>query len=91
MVQILGLLQEKDDGVQALNHLNVDWRNLSITLCRQLRDDVAKSHGTDSSLTAEVIAFGDGLGNPSRGSEQMAAEAALRFLAQQLDRMVIKV
>ena len=91
MLQILGLLQENDEGVQALKHLNVDWRNLSITLCRQLRDDVAKSHGSDSSLAAEVKAFGDGLGNPSPDSEQMAAEAALRFLAQQLDRMVIKV
>lgn len=91
MVQILGLLQEKDDAVQALKHLNLDWRNLSITLYRQLRDDVAKSHGTDSSLAAEVKAFGDGLGDPSPGSEQMTAEVALRFLAQQLDRMVIKV
>lgn len=91
MLQIQGLLQENDEGVQALKHLNVEWRNLSITLCKRLIDDVAKSHGTDSSLAAEVKEFGDGLGNPSPGSEQMAAESALKFLAQQLDRMVIKV
>lgn len=62
MTQITGLVSEGNGSVKGLEKFGVDWQIVAMGLFQEVSDGAPHSHGTNSSFTAEVKAFGEGAG-----------------------------
>ena len=84
VTQIAGLVSEGDRSIKDLAEFGINWQTVAIGLFQEVSDGAPRSHGSDSSFTSEVRAFGEGAGIGSEKSLKSLLEeewAKLRKVA----------
>ena len=86
VTQIAGLVSEGDSSIKGLETFGINWQVVAIGLFQEVSDGASRSHGSDSPFTAEVKAFGEGMGmERARSGEGLFDEewANLRKVARE--------